>query len=413
MNELYLRGNEGKGFKIAPVDSSAMRAQNIGLIVQMIWTERQIARVEIARRTGLSPSTVTLIVGALADAGLVREVGTQTSARGRRPTLLTFNDDVCNIVGVELGIRHVAVVLTDLRGKVRAFRSERSELRDGPQRTLDKARGLIADCIKEGKVARKKVLGVGVGVPSPINQRQPGLLSKHLYPNWAGHDVKKDLERSLRLPVFVDNDANLGALAEQWWGAGAGQEDLIYVKIGAGIGAGHVLDGELYRGAAGTAGEIGHICVDPRGPECGCGSRGCLVKFVGSDSLVPRIQQLFKDKHVGIAGLVERAQAGDAKALSLLTEVAGHLGQVISGSLINLMAPSVIVLGGEICSAGRLLLDPLREYVSQRLFMDNFDPKQLLLSSLGPQSVAIGAATLFLNQALRHPERLLIAERDG
>ena len=412
MHELHLRGSEGKSFKRAPVDSTGMRAQNSSLIVQLIWTEQRISRVEIARRTGLAPSTVSLIVGTLSEAGLVREIGTQTSARGRRPTLLTFNDDVYNILGLELGIRHVAVALTNLRGKVRAFRTERNELRAGPESTLDKLRELVAECVKEGKVAKKKLLGIGVGVPSPINQRQPGLLSERLYPSWAGYDVKKSLEKSLRLPVFVDNDANLGALAEQWWGAGVGQEDLVYVKIGAGIGAGHVLGGELYRGAAGTAGEIGHICVDPRGPECSCGGRGCLTKFIGSDTLIPRAQQLFKDKHAGIVTIADHARSGDAKAIALLEEVAEYLGQVVVGSLVNLMAPSVIVLGGEICNAGRLLLDPLRDYVSQRLLTPAFDPKNLVLSSLGQQSVAIGAATLYLNQALHEPERFLLGERE-
>jgi predicted NBD/HSP70 family sugar kinase len=385
-----------------------MRAQNSSLLVQLIWTEQRISRVEISRRTGLAPSTVSLIVGALSEAGLVREVGTQTSARGRRPTLLTFNDDVYNILGLELGIRHVAVALTDLRGRVRAFRTERSELRLGPKGTLDKARELIGECLKEGRVSKKKVLGIGVGVPSPINQYQPGLLSKRLYPSWADYDVKKDLEKSLRLPVFIDNDANLGALAEQWWGAGVGKEDLVYVKLGAGIGAGHVLGGELYRGAAGTAGEIGHICVDPRGPECSCGGRGCLTKFISSDTLIPRAQQLFKDKHAGIHSITDRARSGDPKALELLKEVAEYLGQVIVGSLINLMAPSVIVLGGEICSAGNLLLDPLREFVSRRLLTDAFDAKSVVLSGLGQQSVAIGAATLYLDEALRQPERFLL-----
>lgn len=413
MNELHFQGNEGKNFKRAPVDASAMRAQNSSLLVQMIWTERQISRVEISRRTGLSPSTVSLIVGALADAGLVKEVGTQTSARGRRPTLLTFADDVYNIIGVELGIRHIAVALTDLRGKVRTFRSERHELRDGPVPTLDKLRNLIAECMKEGKVPKKKILGIGIGVPSPINQREPGLLSERLYPNWAGHDVKKDLEKSLKLPVFVDNDANLGALAEQWWGAGAGKDDLVYVKIGAGIGSGHVMHGELYRGATGTAGEIGHVSVDPRGPQCSCGARGCLAKLIGSDVLVPRIQQLLKDKHAGIHELVERAESGDAKAVALIEEVADHLGVVISGSLINLLGPAVIVLGGEICGAGRILLDPLRRHVEKCLLTSAFDPKNLLLSGMGPQSVAIGAATLYLNEALKQPDRFLIPERDA
>jgi predicted NBD/HSP70 family sugar kinase len=153
--------------------------------------------------------------------------------------------------------------------------------------------------------------------------------------------------------------------------------------------------------------------VDPKGPACSCGARGCLAKVIGSDVLAARAQQLFKDKHAGVADIVKRAETGDAKAVGLLEEVAEHLGVVIVGSLINLLGPAVIVLGGEICVAGRLLLDPLRAYVADRLLTDAFDPKNLLLSSMGPQSVAIGAATLYLNEALKQPESFLIREQDS
>ncbi len=401
---------EARSFGRAPVDSSVMRAQNSGLLVQMIWAERMISRVEISRRTGLSPSTVSLIVNMLSASGLVREMGTTTSARGRRPTQLSFCDDVFNIVGVELGIRHVAVALTDLRGQVKAFRSERHEMRDGPEGAIALMRDLINECVKEARVARRKLMGIGVAVPSPINQAAPGVLSERLYPAWAEYDIQKALEKSLRLPVFIDNDANLGALAEHWWGAGVGFQDLAYIKIGGGLGSGHVLRGEVYRGASGAAGEIGHVSIDPAGPQCVCGARGCITMYVGSDALVERCKKLFKDKRFDIAELLRRAELRDPRAVALLEEVAGYLGQVISGSIVNLMNPAVIVLGGEITGAGSLLLEPLRQFVRERAWNTSLDTARIVTSTLGPRAIAVGAATLYLDEALRHPERFLLAE---
>jgi len=396
---------EGATFRRVPVDSSVMRSQNAALLVQMIWAERQISRIDISRRTGLSPSTVSVIVNTLVDAGLVREVGTTTSARGRRPTLLAFCDDIFHIVGVEIGIRHVAVALTDLRGKVRAFRTERHEMRDGPAETLGKVRGLVNECVKEGKVSRRRLMGVGVAVPSPIDRSRPGVLSARLYPAWSDFDVQEDLEKNLRLSSLIDNDANLGALAEHWWGAGVGFDDVAYVKIGAGIGSGHILRGQLYRGASGTAGEIGHVCVDAHGPACVCGGRGCLAMLVGSDSLVAQARKLFGSKRATVADIVQEAHGGDRRAVRLLEEVAQHLGQVLVGTLINVMNPGVIVLGGEITAASNLLLEPLRKYVAERTRSIPFDTAHIVFSSLGPQAIAIGAATLYLDDAIRHPER--------
>jgi predicted NBD/HSP70 family sugar kinase len=406
----HLRSAEGRVVRRAAVDSAVMRAQNSGLLVELIWAEREISRVEISRRTGLSPSTVSMIVNTLAGAGLVREVGTATSARGRRPTLLSFCDDVLNIIGVEIGIRHIAVAVTNLRGQVRTFRKQPHDMRRGPEGTLAKVRDLINESIKESHLPRKRIMGIGVAVPSPIDQARPGVLASLIYPAWHGYDIRADLEKSFKLPMSVDNDANLGALAEHWWGAGVGFGDLAYVKIGAGIGSGHIVRGEIYRGSRGTAGEIGHVSVDPRGPQCVCGQRGCLAMLIGSDVLSLRAQKIFNDKRAGVAEIIRHAEEGHAGGLALIGEIAEHLGRVVLGTLVNVINPATIVLGGEICGAGDLLLEPLRRFVRERMTVASFDPLRIVFSRLGPQAIAIGAATLHLDEALRHPERFLPAD---
>jgi predicted NBD/HSP70 family sugar kinase len=384
-----------------------MRTQNSALLIQLIWSERRISRIEISRRTGLSPSTVSLIVNALTRAGLVREVGRVESARGRRPTLLAFCDDFLHILGVELGVRHVAVAVTNLRGRVSAFRSTQQEMRDDPRRTLAAVGELVHECLRESRVPRRRLMGVGVAVPSPMQREGPHVLSELFYPAWKGIDLEASLRSSLRLPVMIENDANLGALAEHWWGAGAGVPDLTYVKIGAGLGAGHIIGGDLYRGTLGTAGEIGHVSFDPGGEPCICGARGCLSTLIGSDALIARGRLVLGRQNTDVAAIVRAASAGHPGAAALIEQTARYLGQVIVGSIVNVLGPGLIVLGGEITAASSLLLDPLRRFVGDRSWMGAFDTSRIVLGTLGARAIAVGAATLHLADAVRSPELFL------
>lgn len=382
-------------------DAAGMRTQNATLVLRLIWRERQISRADIARQTGLSPSTVGAIVGELAEAGLVREIGAGASRGGRRPVLVGFRDDAYALVGVELGATHVAAVLTDLRGNVRAFRDTHVAVRDDPRGALATARALIEECLAAERVSKKRVVGIGVAVPSPVHPDRPGKLSPLIMPAWADHDVQQELAAAFGVPVLVDNDANLGALAERYWGAGAGGEDLAFIKIATGIGSGHIINGALYRGAGGTAGEIGHIAIDPSGPPCVCGGRGCLATLIGSEALLTRARAKWgkRKKSPTIADIVTGARAGDPVARGLVDEVGAQLGVVVAG-LLNLLNPGVVVLGGEITSVGDLLLDPLRASVRARALSTSVAETRIVASWLGARSIAVGAATMVLDTAL-------------
>jgi predicted NBD/HSP70 family sugar kinase len=382
-------------------DAAGMRTQNSTLLLNLIWRERQISRADLARRTGLSPSTVGAIVADLAGAGLVREIGAGTSRGGRRPVLVGFRDDAFALVGVELGASHVSAVLTDLRGSVRAFRDTHVAVREDPERALATARALIDECLAAERVSRRRVVGIGVAVPSPVHPQRPGKLSPLILPAWRDHDVEEFFAEAYGLPVFVDNDANLGALAERFWGAGAGGEDLAFIKVATGIGSGHIINGALYRGSGGTAGEIGHIAIDPNGPQCVCGLRGCLATFIGNDALLARAARKWgrRRKTPTVADLVEGVRAGDPVARELIDEVGHYLGIAVAG-LLNLMNPAVVVLGGEITSAGDLLLDPLRASIRSRALSTSVAETRIVSSWLGERSIAVGAATLVLSTAL-------------
>jgi predicted NBD/HSP70 family sugar kinase len=252
-----------------------------------------------------------------------------------------------------------------------------------------------------------RLVGVGVAVPSPIDPKHPDRVSELVLPDWRGHSGLEGLRVRFGAPLLVDNDANLGALAEHWWGAGRGVDDFAYIKLATGIGSGHVVGGEIYRGATGVAGEIGHLAIDPHGGPCLCGLRGCLVTLVGAQAMVARARELLADqpdsalgrRDLDITAIEEAALGGDALALVLVREAAEYLGIALAGML-NLMNPARVILGGGLSRLGELLLEPVRETVRTRTLVSSLDASEIRTSELGPQAVALGASTLVLKTAL-------------
>jgi predicted NBD/HSP70 family sugar kinase len=195
----------------------------------------------------------------------------------------------------------------------------------------------------------------------------------------------------------------LGALAEQWWGAGRNGKDLTYIKIGTTIGAGHIINGELYRGAGGTAGEIGHLPLDPAGPRCSCGLTGCLSTFIGSEVLVARAKAEVGASIDSAGDLVRAAREGQGDgteaARRIIAEAGGRLGVAVA-SLMNVLNPAIIVIGGEITGVGDLLLDPVRAAVRTRSLATTFEGTPIMTSNLGDKAIAVGGATMVLRAAL-------------
>lgn len=391
---------------------------NLSEVLRLIWEEQRISRAEIARRKALSRSTVSLIVEELLALGLVREVGAGKSRGGRRPIVLEFDDDAATLLGVDLGATHVAVALTDLRGRVLAWALEPHDVRDDPEGALALVDALVERGLREWGGSRKRLLGVGVAVPSPVDPERPGVLNHVVLPAWQGVEVGRRLEQRFRVPVLVDNDANLGALAERWWGAGRGIDDFVYVKLASGIGAGFFMGGSIYRGAKGIAGEMGHVSIDPGGEPCTCGLRGCLVTRVGAAALLRRARALvpahpdsvLAHREIDLGMLEDAALADDALALQVVEEAGEDLGVVIAG-LLNLFNPARVILGGGLARMGERLLEPVRRVVRSRTLISSVEVSSLVTSELGARASAIGAATLLLDRALSDPRYFPAATR--
>lgn len=379
-------------------------------VLQLIWKSSPISRADIARHAGLSRSTVSKIVGDLLQKGMIEEVGAGPSNGGRRPIAISFQDDKFSILGVEMGAAHVAVALTNLRGRVECWRERHFAVRTDPVGTRKLIRKLCDECLEQSNLKASKLLGIGIAVPSPVDPTDPGHLSEVVLPAWKGRSGLEAIQKHYSVPLFVDNDANLGALAELWWGAGQGIKDFAYVKIGTGVGSGHVVRGEVYRGASGVAGEIGHLAIDRHGELCVCGLRGCLATLVGAQALEARSRALLSNfpestlAHgpLTIDALEEAALDGDPLALQVAREAAENLG-IAAASLLNLMNPSLVVLGGGLSQLGELLLEPLRETVRERTLVSSLSASRICTSRLGPQAIAVGAATLVLEAALADP----------
>lgn len=384
---------------------------SVDSVLRLIWSEQQISRADIARHTDLARSTVSEIVGALLPSGLVAEVGPGPSRGGRRPIVLEFIDEACLILGVEMGATHVAVALTDLRGRILSWQSQDHAVRDDPKGTRDLMLELCKRCLADGPQG-KPLVGIGIAVPSPVDPKHPEQLSEIVLPEWKNQNGFEVIKEYFGTSIVVDNDANLGALAERWWGACRDVEDFAYVKVGTGIGSGHVIDGEIYRGATGVAGEIGHMAIDPQGGPCLCGLRGCLVTKIGAQALVARVEALLpkypdtslRGKTLDLNLIEDAALAGDPLALEIATESAEYLGTALA-SMINLLNPARVIIGGGLARLHDILLVPLRETVSSRTLVSSIEVSEIRTSSLGPQAVAVGAATLVLKAALADPRR--------
>ncbi len=391
--------------------SSQVREQNSAHLLRLLWCAREISRADLARETGLSRSTISAIVADLLDTGLVREIHKGASRGGRKPILLAFVDDAYLLAGLDMGATHVSLVVTNLRGEVKHWASRAKAVRDDPAGTLALIHQLVGDALKALHAEPSNLLGMGVAVPSPVNPEDPGRLLPLILPKWSKHDLVGELQGAYELPVFVDNDANLGALAEVWWGGREHRGDLAFIKVALGVGSGLIISGRVHRGRYGTAGEMGHTSLDPAGPRCVCGLRGCINTLIGSKNLLQRAKAqlnaypdsaLHARRRLTVDHLVNAALAEDQLAQEVIAFAGETLGIGVA-NLLNLLAPEVVVLGGGLTRAGDLLLEPLRTTVAGMSLAKSVSKTKIEISKLGEQGIALGAATMALEAALDDP----------
>ncbi|MFB7463172.1 ROK family protein [Streptomyces sp. NPDC056224] len=377
-----------------PGSQSSLHRANLERVVRAVRLAGSLTQAEIARATGLSAATVSNIVRELKDGGTV-EV-TDTSAGGRRARSVSLSGDAGIVIGVDFGHTHLRVAVGNLAHQVLAEEAEPLDVDASWVEGFDRAEALVGRLIAGIGVSLDKVIGVGLGVPGPIDVESGTLGSTAILPGWAGINPRQELSQRLGVPVYVDNDANLGALGELVWGSGRGVKDLAYIKVASGVGAGLVINGQIYRGPGGTAGEIGHITLDESGPVCRCGNRGCLETFAAARYVLPLLQGSHGPE-LTMERVVELAREGDPGCRRVITDVGRHVGSGVA-SLCNLLNPSRVVLGGSLAEAGELVLAPIRESVGRYAIPSAARQLSVLTGSLGGRAEVLGALALVLSE---------------
>jgi glucokinase-like ROK family protein len=381
-----------------PAGPDVRRERNRARVVAALREAGAASRAELARRTALSRTTLGSIVAELEREGMLVEQedgGAGASPRGGRPPRqLSFSRSAGAAIGVDFGKRHLRVAAADLSHTILAEAERPMRTDDPAEAGLDTAEELVEEVLAEAGVARSDVTGVGLGLPGPIDMRSGRVGSSSILPGWVGVRAAEALGTRLDLPVHVDNDANLGALAELHWGAAQGRRNAAYLKVSTGIGAGLIVDGRLFHGSAGMAGEIGHTIIQEHGPVCRCGKRGCLETLAGAAALV----DLLKGTHgpeLTTKGLLAAAADGDTGARRVLADAGRHIGTAVA-TLCDLLNPELIVVGGELSVVGEVLLDPIREQVHRHAIPATARGLEIVPGVLGDRAELLGTLALVL-----------------
>jgi predicted NBD/HSP70 family sugar kinase len=379
---------------------SSLRELNRLRIVDFLRINGTASRAELARRTGLSRSTVSTLVSDLQRRGIVVEQPGQFAGEGQpgRPAALLQLDPAAGAaIGVDFDHDRVRVAVSDLSRIVLAEASTRFDVDHDAVGALDLAADLVEQLLDEVDIGRDRVLGTGMALAGPIDHERGALHNSTVLPGWAEVDAGAELGRRVGTTVYVDNDANLGALAEVTLGAGRRARFAAYVQVGSGVGAGIVVDGSPYRGARGTAGEIGHVVVDPQGPLCRCGNRGCL-ETVASTGALQALVSASRGHELTVQEMIAEALNGDAGCRRAITDAGRVVGSVVAG-LVNLFSPEMVVVGGDLGEAGELLLEPLREAVMRDALPEAAAGLEIVAGELGERANLLGALALVLMQS--------------
>lgn len=392
-----------------------IRAINRSTVLNMIKAYGPIARADIARRTGLSPATITAITAELISQNLVFEKSAGDSSGGRPPILLALNPRGGYVIGIKLTETQAISALTDLEATVIA-KSTATLSGHEPVQVVQDLVSMVEKWLRESGIRKEQFLGVGIGLAGIVDGAR-GMLHRSPYYGWRDVPLRDMLQRHLHVPVYIDNDVNTLTLTEKWFGSGQDVEDFLTVTVGRGVGLGIVVNGQFYSGSRGGAGEFGHTVIDPSGPVCECGKRGCLETYVGDLGLVRMANEAASRRELmrqvdSAEDLLSLAQSGDPAARKIFAVAGDILGQGIA-NLINLFSPHKIIISGEGARAGELLFDPMRESVRQNTMPGLLEATQLQINPWGDDAWARGAAGLVLRELFESPVHKATAELVG
>jgi len=400
---------------MAVANKKLMRAINRFKILHTIRAHKLISRVDITKATGLSQATVTGITASLIDEGLLLEKRPGESEGGRPPILIALNPDGAYAVGVYLSISQINVVIIDLEATILA--SYEMPLRKqsyAPEAIADKVVQAVQECMWQANFSRNQISGIGIALPGLVDSHT-GLI--RFLPNyqWEKVNLRDMVQKKVGHPTYIENSANSLTLAEQWFGEGRGIDNFIVVTLEYGVGMGIIINGKLYRGHQGTAGEFGHTTVDPDGPLCRCGKKGCIEAFVGNNAILREAEAAAqKDEwkpnnpaDVTIEEVVSAAREG-APCLRNIFAQAGRVLAIGLSNLIRIFNPAKIIISGRGVKAGDLLFDSMYKTIPQYISSRTNGDTEIVIKSWNQNAYARGSGTVVLQEIFKSPANRVV-----
>ncbi|MFC4427275.1 ROK family protein [Deinococcus navajonensis] len=380
-----------------------VRADNLSVVIEALQKLQPIARSALAEATGLTAATITHMVNELEAFDLLVEVPSNERNVGRRPTLLSFNRKRGQLIGLEISRTRILAIRSDFSGQILARHEEPF------QPTAQVAEGLaaVSGVIRRLIDPSLPLLGIGVGVPGPVNSTQGTVIEPPNFGGWRNVPLTALLRERFGVPCWLDDDAKAAAYGERWFGAGRHEETLLYISLRSGVGSGLIVGDRVYRGAHELAGEIGHTTIHVDGPLCECGNRGCLETLVSVPAIMQEARRLGVEAH-SPAELHRRAVSGDLVAGNIKDRVYLYLGAALVNA-VNHYDPAVIVLGGQLVRSWPDLIGTVAQRVKGRSFGYLSKDIRIVESALDSDAAALGAVAIARHNILQNPAAALQA----
>lgn len=373
-----------------------MKSVNRSIVLNKIRLSEPISRAQIAKETSLTPPTVSSIVKELIDQGLVRESMLGHSSGGRKPTMLHIHTNAFYVIGIDAGPEKVECILTDLTGKTIERNSSVLSKPITNEQFLSILKESIREILQISKMNQDKIIGIGIAMHGAVDTETGTSLVAPIL-NLRNIPIKAALEEEFNLTIKVENDARAMALGESWFGGHGDVDSMVAVNIGRGVGAGVIINGKLYHGAQGIAGELGHMTIDINGDVCECGNQGCLQTLVSGSSIAKRARKQVTKGELTAKEIFEFAQNGNADCVHLLQETGEMIGIGLT-NLIHLVNPSKIVLGGGVMKSEKFIMPALLETIQQRSLTTEAKKTKVTVTRLGDDVTLLGAVALLLDE---------------
>ena len=369
-----------------------------------------LSRTDLADKMGLTRAAVSLIINDLLEGKIILEAESRSTPSGRPPVVLEINPERGLVGAIDMGATHISIALADFTARILQEAEFPFDIKAGPDACLVQANQNLLKLLESQGLSISDLSAVGVGVPGPVITEAGMVVAPPIMPGWDHYPILAKLEEVWGCPVTLNNDAELGALGEWAYGAGRGEKNIAYIKVGSGIGAGLILNQQIYGGTTGAAGEIGHLTIDENGPLCNCGNRGCLEAFAGGDAIARQGQALVKSgkrtllsnlppEKITAHDVSEAARRGDLLAQEILRRSGTFIGIAIAG-LVNLFNPSIVIIGGGVAQVGDIITVPIRQAVRERAMRASEQSVRIITGMLGRRSLLIGATVQAINVAI-------------